>query len=404
MTIKQSMIKIRPEDELLFCCARTKTSEEVGDRIKVLVRRNLDWHYLMKSAFHHKVVPLLYQNLRPISPSTIPEQYLNELQKYYEFNAKRNLFLAVELIKLLRLLEVKKIFAIPYKGPAIAILAYRNISLRQFSDLDILVHPDDYLKTMNLFLENGYRLKAEYGWECSLIDANYGVCVDLHRGIAPKKFPVFLDFQAMKQRLGVLQIGSGEIMTFCPEDMLIILCIQLAKDGWEHSYEHPICLSKLCDLSELIQAHPDMNWKRVFKDTKKIGCWRMLLVSLSLVHVIFGTPIPKLSPGSLKYLGDLSDDIYNKLIHQDSISNVELLSMKKFHFKIRERWRDKLYPYYSDFRQRLIPNERDRALISLPESLDVIYYAIRPIRLMIDYGQLALKIVKEKFFTLKRQC
>lgn len=358
----------------------------------------------MKSAFHHKVVPLLYKNLRPISPSTIPEQYLNELQKYYEFNAKRNLFLAVELIKLLRLLEVKKIFAIPYKGPAIAILAYRNISLRQFSDLDILVHPDDYLKTMNLFLENGYRLKAEYGWECSLIDANYGVCVDLHRGIAPKKFPVFLDFQAMKQRLGVLQIGSGEIMTFCPEDMLIILCIQLAKDGWEHSYEHPICLSKLCDLSELIQAHPDMNWKRVFKDTKKIGCWRMLLVSLSLVHVIFGTPIPKLSPGSLKYLGDLSDDIYNKLIHQDSISNVELLSMKKFHFKIRERWRDKLYPYYSDFRQRLIPNERDRALISLPESLDVIYYAIRPIRLMIDYGQLALKIVKEKFFTLKRQC
>ncbi|HMQ97068.1 MAG TPA: nucleotidyltransferase family protein [Candidatus Nanoperiomorbaceae bacterium] len=403
MKIKQSMIEIRPEDELLFCCARTKTSEEVGDRIKVLIRKNLDWHYLMKSAFHHKVVPLLYQNLRRISPGPIPEQCLNELQKYYELNTKRNLFLAVELIKLLRLLEAKKIFAIPYKGPVIAVLAYRNISLRQFSDLDILVHPNDYLKTMHFFLEKGYRLKAEYSWECSLIDASHGVCVDLHRGITPEQFPVFLDFQAMKQRLMILKIGAGETMTFCPEDMLVILCIQLAKDGWGHRY-NPIRLSKLCDLSELIQAHPDINWKRVFKDTKKIGCWKMLLVSLSLVHVIFGTPIPKLPPRSLKYLGDLNDDIYNKLMHQSSVNNVELLSMEKFHFKIRERWRDKLYPYYSNFRQRLIPNERDRALISLPESLDVIYYAIRPIRLMIDYGQLALKIVKEKFFTWKRQC
>ncbi len=403
MTIKQAMIEIRPEDELLFCCARTKTSEEVGDRIKVLIRKNLDWHYLMKSAFHHKVAPLLYQNLRRISPSLIPDQYLNELQKYYEFNAKRNLFLAVKLIKVLKLLEENGIFAIPYKGPIIAILAYGNISLRQFSDLDILVPHHDYLRTMRLFLENGYRLKAEYSWECSLIDANYGVCVDLHRGITPEQFPVFLDFQAMKQRLWVLEIGAGEIMTFCPEDMLIILCIQLAKDGWGHRY-NPIRLSKLCDFSELIQAHPDMNWKRVFKGAKKIGCWKMLLVSLSLVHVIFGTPIPKSSLGSLKYLGDLSDDIFNKLIQQASITDVKLLSMEKFHFKIRERWRDKLYPYYSDFRQRLIPNERDRALISLPESLDVVYYAIRPIRLMIDYGRLALKIVKEKFFTWKRQC
>ncbi len=110
------MIEIRPEDELLFCCARTKTSEEVGDRIKVLVRQNLDWHYLMKSAFHHKVVPLLYQNIRRISPSKIPKQCLNELQKYYEFNAKKNLFLAVELIKLLGLLEEKKSLQYHIKG------------------------------------------------------------------------------------------------------------------------------------------------------------------------------------------------------------------------------------------------------------------------------------------------
>ncbi|NMQ21232.1 hypothetical protein E4P82_19740 [Candidatus Competibacter phosphatis] len=74
-----------------------------------MVRQDLDWHYLMKSAFHHKVVPLLYQNIRRISPSKIPKQMLKRTSKNIMSSMqKKNLFLAVELIKLLRLLEEKK--------------------------------------------------------------------------------------------------------------------------------------------------------------------------------------------------------------------------------------------------------------------------------------------------------
>lgn len=310
------------------------------------------------------------------------------------------------MIECIKLLESHKISVIPYKGPALSVLAYSNVSLRQFSDLDIIVNPNDYLKTLNLFLEKGYSLKANYEWECSLIDNHYGICVDLHREITPERFPVRLDFQAIEQRLVTLQIGSGQIMTFCPEDMLIILCIQLAKDGWGHRY-NPIRLSKICDLAELIQTHSNMNWKRIFKEAKKLGCQRMLLVGLSIVHIIFGIPIPKLSPRllrSLNKLDILTNDIYNKIIHQSSVDYyTEPLSMESFHFKIRERWRDKLYPYYYDFKLRLIPNERDRELVSLPESLDVLYYVVRPIRLMRDYGRLLLKIMNEKCFTWKRQ-
>ncbi|MCB1825673.1 MAG: nucleotidyltransferase family protein [Candidatus Competibacteraceae bacterium] len=404
--MKLDVVKIRSEDELLLCCARTATSEVIDHRIKALVQINLDWHYLIRRAIHHKVASLLYQNLSRVSPNIIPEQYLNSLQEYYFFNAKKNLFLSVELIKIIKLLETKQIFAIPYKGPTIAILAYGNISLRQFSDLDILVHPCDYLKTLHIFLEKGYRLNSDYGWECSLIDAHHGVCIDLHRGITPEYFPVHLDFQAIKQRLIALQVGAGKIMTFCPEDLLVILCIQLAKDGWGHRY-NPIRLSKFCDVAELIQKYPDMNWKLIFKEAKKLGCQRMLLVGLSLAHIIFGVSIPKLSPRLLRALNDLdvlTNDIYNKLIYQASVNDhTEPLSMKSFHFKIRERWRDKLYPYYYDFKQRLIPNERDRTFLPLPKSLDFLYYAIRPVRLIRDYGQLVLMALKEKCFTWKRQ-
>lgn len=402
--MKLGTVEVRPEDELLLCCARTRISEE--NCISILSHKKIDWNYLVQSAFHHKVLPLLYRSISRISSNLIPKKYLIELQNYYVLNAKRNLFLAIKLIECIKLLESHKISVIPYKGPALSVLAYSNVSLRQFSDLDIIVNPNDYLKTLNLFLEKGYSLKANYEWECSLIDNHYGICVDLHREITPERFPVRLDFQAIEQRLVTLQIGSGQIMTFCPEDMLIILCIQLAKDGWGHRY-NPIRLSKICDLAELIQTHSNMNWKRIFKEAKKLGCQRMLLVGLSIVHIIFGIPIPKLSPRLLRSLNNLdilTNDIYNKIIHQSSVDYyTEPLSMESFHFKIRERWQDKLYPYYYDVKLRLIPNERDRELVSLPESLDVLYYVVRPIRLMRDYGRLLLKIMNEKCFTWKRQ-
>jgi len=51
-----------------------------------------------------------------------------------------NFFLTKELLELLTLFEAHCIPASPYKGPALAIMAYGNLALRQFSDLNILVH------------------------------------------------------------------------------------------------------------------------------------------------------------------------------------------------------------------------------------------------------------------------
>ena len=46
--------------------------------------------------------------------------------------------------------------AAPYKGPALAVQLYGNVALRQFSDLDILVHPRDVLLARDLLLAEGY--------------------------------------------------------------------------------------------------------------------------------------------------------------------------------------------------------------------------------------------------------
>lgn len=359
---------LRPEDRVLLCCARTTISKEAIEQIKTLIQHDINWRYLVRSAIYHRVAPLLYRILRQPALNSIPPAVANKLQHHYEAIAGRNLFLTTQLLQLIDLLENRHIPMISYKGPALAFLAYDNISLRHFADLDILVHPHDYLATQKLLSGHGYRLAIDWGWECSLVDDDHRVSVDLHQGILPKKFRLHLDFQSMQQRLETLPVAGGKIKTFCPEDMLIILCLQLVKDGLE---SNPLRLIKICDIAELLGAHPDLDWGRVLKEVRTLGCPQMLLVSLSVTHKLLGTPLPELPLRLLNNpnLDDFTAHICHKIIHKVD---------------------------YRRFNLTLVPNERDRALLPLPESLSALYYLIRPIRLTRDYSCLAWHILKAK--------
>jgi hypothetical protein len=88
----------------------------------------------------------LYQSLNTTCPEAVPKANLAQLRNYFHANAQRNLFLTQELLKLLTLFKTNGISAIPYKGPVLAVAVYGNLALRQFGDLDILVHKRDVLR------------------------------------------------------------------------------------------------------------------------------------------------------------------------------------------------------------------------------------------------------------------
>ena len=67
-----------------------------------------------------------------------------------------------ELIKLLNLFKKHELNVIPYKGPLLAIYAYKNLTLRQFDDLDIFVNKNDVLKIKEILISNGYKPQFEF--------------------------------------------------------------------------------------------------------------------------------------------------------------------------------------------------------------------------------------------------
>ena len=130
-------------------------NDKDAERIKELLREGVDWDSIIRTAAWHKVMPLLYRSLNSISPESVPEAALDQLHKHYLSNLGRNVFLTKQLLKIVDLLNAHGIATILFKGLALASSVYGDLGLRQFNDLDLLIHKKDVLRAMDLLRVHG---------------------------------------------------------------------------------------------------------------------------------------------------------------------------------------------------------------------------------------------------------
>src|ERR1700722_1978036 len=148
--------EIRPEIQLLLCCARTRLGASHIERIRVLVRPDLNWAKFLALADQHGLIPLVHVHLSKL-PVRVPDVWLERIEKAARSNAIRALYLGNELARILDVFQSRKISAIPYKGPVLAAQAYGDTSLRQFDDLDIIVPQTDIAAAHEAMLALDYR-------------------------------------------------------------------------------------------------------------------------------------------------------------------------------------------------------------------------------------------------------
>ena len=119
------------------------------------------------------------------------EHLLADLKSAYSQIARRNMLMSAELIRIMKLLEENDIDALAFKGPALAQMAYGDITLRQYSDLDVLTKKEDIYQIDALLKAQGYeRLLAltpvqektwiKYAHDMGLIHYPKGVHFEMH--------------------------------------------------------------------------------------------------------------------------------------------------------------------------------------------------------------------------------
>lgn len=383
--MKNNLDELTREDRLLLLSARTELSEEIELEISSLLKQKVDWDYLIKRSKKHKLTPLLYWNLNILDLESVPHEVMGELRSFFDINARKNLLLSSELIKILNCFESNEVCAINFKGPSLALLAYNNLALREFIDIDIVVHRSDMVKVSRLMDQMGYVLESlpekmdesiyfKTQTEHKFVGKKSGVVIEIHTRLQGHffQFPTSPNFMYENDSLNRVKINNYEFKTFSDENLLLLLTIHGARHNWSR-------ISWICDVSELIQHH-DINWSEVVDNAKKLGVMRILLIKLSLVNDLFGVSIPK------QFINLLDDDNVSKIclqikerLFRENPDPLSILKRTSIDLKKRENLELRLMdvvnsifkPTYEDFKE-----------FPLPSGLFFLYYIIRPFLLI----------------------
>lgn len=392
----------RAEVELLLCCARTQLDATQRERVQYLLTLELDWKLIIVLATQHRVLALLFHNLKQIAPHQIPSAVLAHLQTFFSTHTFRNLNQAAEIIRLINLLKQHDIPAIPFKGPTLALNIYGDIKLRQFDDLDILVSPSDFLKTRQVLMtEGGYQrptpspflipeqeiahLHAEY--ECSLMHATRKTLIDLHQNLTGGTFIWYpFDVQDLGAQLAPVSQTDG-LLTLSTEDLLLYLCTHGAKSLWQR-------LVWICDVAELVNGSPNLNWEQLLQKAQSVKLERMLLLGLQLAHRVLGTALPTLVSERIDTdpaVKALAQQVEQRIVAGEcGLTQKFTLDVLWFQCRaIADPQEQVQYCLRCFHRHGIVPIKRlftptkkDWIFIQLPKRLYGLYYLIRPARLL----------------------
>lgn len=283
--------------DLVVACATTDLHALRVEMVRRLALNVADWQHLLRLAAFHGVSPLIAKALTSSGISDIHAPLLPNLGRVGRDVAVRNLALASEQKRIVDAFHAHGIPGIPFKGPVLAQMAYRNLGLRACTDIDVLIPAGKYADAETVLLSNGFRLIGRAGElegvsrslyrtlsrQCAF--ARGPVALDLHVGIMPPGYRFEFTFDELMGRTAEVSVGGIELRTFSPEDMLIILCFHGVKNRWE-------ALKHFCDIAELLRSHPGLDWNAVTDRAKRTRATRIVRLGVHMASKLLDAPLP----------------------------------------------------------------------------------------------------------------
>jgi hypothetical protein len=285
----------RPSEiELLIACAHPDIT---GRQLRSLLNTPVNWDDLRDLALYHRVEALLYTRLAEHAEDLVPAVSLAAMADEFRTGATRNLYLTGELIAIAKAFTKAAIPVLPHKGPLLAQAAYGDLAMRQFADLDLLIHPRDLPRSIAVLFGLGYFPQRDLAWltpgmllewtgEMSYTSTG-GTGVDLHWRLTPSHYTVQLDPEVLWRNQTSLRIAGSEVPSLKPEALLLLLAVHGAKHCWES-------IGWLADLAWLLKANANFDWHLAMELADESKCQRPLLLAASLVQSAFQAALPEL--------------------------------------------------------------------------------------------------------------
>ncbi len=372
----------RDSSELLRAIVRP--TRATAEQIHQVAEKIRDWNSVLILADEHRVLPLLHLRLSDVG-AAIPQDVQERLRAGYHRNMFHNLANAAELIRVLETFQDEMIPAMPFKGVVLGASAYQNLTTRPAGDIDLLIHYRHLAKATALIKARGYELTTQTQTDGTPVDDCYEYHFERQADgmVLEMRWRLVLTQPRFRRNLGMdwvwplrrsVLVAGAEVPDMSPEITLLVLCMHGSKHVWSR-------LIWICDVAQLLATSPGINWNEVIREAEKTGLWRSLALGVLLAHRFADAEVPQ------AVLRRFEADATVRKLTQYIVDNL---------FDAPGSAPEGGMPYYVKllgFRDRmrmvmsldyLRPNEHDRAALPLRGRLSLLYYLLRPFRLLRD--------------------
>ncbi len=379
MTRPEKNLSLSLEQELIL--SSISLDQGKGEHFRELLTHEINWQDLGQIALHQGVFPLFYLRLKATAEGQIPPELATLFDQRLLSIAQNNIRLTWKLIQLIELLSSQTVEFLVLKGPVFALQAFGDLALRQFTDLDILIHPEDFSEVYELLCQGGYTPIFELGstqkWFQVQSDNHFsfkrqGDVIEIHWKIAPQENIYPIKPEQIWQELNSVSLLEREIPSPSPESTILFACLHGAKHGWRQ-------LKWIVDLAYLSQTFNNIYWQALLEQSKKLGLYRQVCLGLLLAEGLVGAKMPVEVEGLIhaeRSAQRLAARVRGRLFDKANVPSQ--FDDYGFYLQTRERWRDRLYYL---FNMTFFPRRDDWFSFTLPEALYPVYYLFRPLRL-----------------------
>jgi len=370
--------------ELLRAGAKPRNAENAATFARLATGMG-SWENLIHGAVEHGILPMLYSRMIEI-PEVIPSETLQLAKREFERNAFHCMTNAEELLHVLCAFDEAQIATVPFKGVVLAASAYGDLTMRTAGDIDLLIHYRDLQRATEILKQRGYELKTKTMQDGSPEAKDYfefhferesdGMVLELRwkLELTQPRYGYDLGLDWVWDRRRSLKLAGAEVPNLDPVSSLLVLCIHGNKHGWSR-------WMWICDVARLIESEPRLDWELAHREARRVGLERCLALGVLLARRGASAPLPPDVLAQFESEQDMSK--LADFLAENILENPGAMPEGRMPYHLRILGtRDRNRNLFS--MSILQPNERDRATIKLPKSLELLYYVIRPIRVLFD--------------------
>jgi hypothetical protein len=334
---------------------------------------------------------MLRQSLKAVSWHSVPQSIQFKLDQFYRSQVQRSLSFAGELLRLLDEFQKNSIQVAGFKGVVLAEMIYGDMSLRELSDLDIIVHQADVPRAEDVLTAQGYRADFPgrdfrsaflgYQGQYALRNKRTGTSVDLHWSLSAKGEAFPFRSEEIWARLEEVMLCNRTIPTLARDDLALYLAAHGTKEGWRY-------LKWVCDFAEFLRKYRNINWEAMLDRAERSHSSRPLQLALVLASRLLGAPAPaKLIDKAWHNpaIRALANKAHGRMLR--GYPEGELTAFANG-LNTHDRLRHRLWPVLTLLTTRTVGDYR---AMPLPKSLWGIYYFSRPFRLAAKAAKMVLR-------------